>query len=63
MFGKTSLLILIGFISIFSVYQLRLTRAVISATDSFNYYYSKTLVHETAVSAMNIGALSLWGIT
>jgi len=60
MFGKTSLLILIGFISIFSVYQLRLTRAVISATDSFNYYYSKTLVHETAVSAMNIGASKVW---
>ncbi|CUT02364.1 hypothetical protein [Candidatus Chrysopegis kryptomonas] len=60
MFGKTSLLILLGFITAFSVYQIRLTRAVISATDSFNYYYSKTLVHETAVSAMNIGVNKVW---
>ncbi|MCX7762495.1 MAG: hypothetical protein RMJ81_07825 [Candidatus Kryptonium sp.] len=60
MFGKTSLLILIGFITAFSIYQLRLTRAVISATDSFNYYYAKTLVHETAVSAMNIGVSRVW---
>ncbi|CUT03063.1 hypothetical protein [Candidatus Kryptobacter tengchongensis] len=60
MFGKTSLLILIGFMTAFSIYHIRLTRAVISATDSFSYYYSKTLVHETAVSAMNIGVSRLW---
>ncbi len=60
MFGKSSLLILIGFITAFSIYQLRMTRAVMSATDSFNYYYAKTLVHETAVSAMNIGVSKVW---
>lgn len=60
MFGKASLLILIGFITAFSIYQVRLTRAVISATDSFNYYYMKTLVHESAVSAMNVGVSKLW---
>ncbi len=60
MFGKASLLIIIGFIAALSVYQLRLTRAVISAADSFNYYYTKTLIHESAVSAMNIAVSKLW---
>ncbi len=60
MFGKASLIILIGFITAFSIYQVRMTRAVISATDSFNYYYMKTLVHESAVSAMNVAVSKLW---
>ena len=44
-----------GFALAFSVYQLNISRAVLSSTDNFNEYYMETLVHESALTAMNMG--------
>ncbi|MBD3288972.1 hypothetical protein GF337_09230 [candidate division KSB1 bacterium] len=60
MIGKSALIVVFGFILSFSVYQLRLNKALLSATDTFNYYYMKTLVHEEALNAMNFGINKIW---
>jgi hypothetical protein len=60
MSGKGAILIVIAFMMSFSYYQLRLSRAVLSATDNFNYYFVKTVVHQSALSAMNIGINKVW---
>jgi hypothetical protein len=60
MFGKGSLIIVIGFVMAFSIYQLKLSKAVNATTDNFNYYYIRSLVHEEALSAMNFGINKVW---
>lgn len=60
MIGKGALLIVLGFISAFSVYQLKLTRTSVNATDNFNSQYERTLTHESALSAMNMGVTEVW---
>ena len=60
MFGKGTLIIVIGFVSAFSLYQLKLSRAVMSASDNFNYYFTRTQVHEQALTAMNFGINKVW---
>jgi len=58
--GKASLIVVIGFMSILSLYQLNLSRRINSAFDSFNQSYMKTIVHESALTAMNFGVNKLW---
>ena len=60
MFGKGSLLIVFSFILSFSVYQLKLSKAVTSTSDNFNQYYMRTLIHEEALNAMNFGINKVW---
>lgn len=60
MLGKGSLIIVFSFAAAMSIYQLKLNRAVTTTSDSFNYYYTRTLVHENALSAMNIGINKIW---
>lgn len=60
MFGKGTLIVVFGFILSFSIYQLNLNKAVLSATDTFNYYYMSTIVHEEALNAMNFGINKIW---
>ncbi|MBN2008346.1 hypothetical protein JW960_03250 [candidate division KSB1 bacterium] len=60
MFGKGVLIIVVGFVASFSIYQLNLSRSVMSTTDNFNYYYTRTVVHEQALTAMNFGVNKVW---
>ncbi|GEM_PF-486412 len=60
MIGKSALLVILGFISAFTVYQLKLVQTAVNATDNFNREYLNTLVHESALSAMNIGITEVW---
>ncbi len=60
MFGKGSLLMVFGFILTFSVYQNKLNHSVLRSADNFNMYYMKTIVHETALTAMNFGINRVW---
>ncbi len=60
MVGKGALIVVFGFILSFSIYQVRLNKAVISAADTFNYYYMRTVVHEEALNAMNFGVNKIW---
>jgi len=60
MVGKGAIIAVFGFALAFSVYQLRISRAVISTTDNFNQYYIETLVHQTALSGMNFGINKVW---
>ncbi len=60
MFGKGSLILVLGAVITFSLYQVKLNRAVLSTTDNFNYHYMKTMAHETAQSAMNYAVNDVW---
>ena len=60
MFGKGALIIVLGAVITFSLYQVRLNRAVLSTTDNFNYHYIKTLIHESSQSAMNYAVNDVW---
>ncbi len=60
MLGKGSLIIVMAFVVAISTYQLKLNKSVLSASDNFNYYYMRTMVHENALSAMNFGINKVW---
>ena len=60
MTGRGILILVFSFMVAFSIYQLRLSKAVVSASETFYYSYTKTLVHESALSAMNIGINKVW---
>lgn len=60
MFGKGALIVVMGFSIIFAVYQLNLRQARISTSDDINLQYTRMRVHETAISAMNIGINKIW---
>ncbi|RMG40422.1 MAG: hypothetical protein D6732_03255, partial [Methanobacteriota archaeon] len=60
MFGKGTFIIVIGFTLALSVYQLKLTKSALSVTDNFNREYVDTKIHESTLSAMNIGITKVW---
>ena len=60
MFGKGALIWVAGFAMIFSLYSQKLNRLAVSAGDNFNEHYMSTLVHEAAMSAMNIAVNDVW---
>jgi hypothetical protein len=65
MLGKGAILTVFGFILIFSMYQVRMSRNVLATSDNFNAQYMETLVHETANGAMNAAINKVWdkGVT
>lgn len=60
MFGKGSLLAVFGFITAFSIYQLKLNNAITAVSDNFNEYYVQTVVHQEVINAMNFGVNKVW---
>jgi hypothetical protein len=60
MFGKGSLLVVFGFILAFSIYQNKMGQAVRASSDNFNQYYTSTMIHESAISGLNIGVNKVW---
>ena len=44
MFGKGALIMVMGAVIIFSLYQLKLNRSVLSTTDNFNRQFTKTSI-------------------
>ena len=53
MFGKGALIIVMGAVIIFSLYQLKLNRSVLSTTDNFNRQFTRTSIEAASQSAMN----------
>jgi hypothetical protein len=53
MFGKGALIIVMGAVIIFSLYQLRLNRSILATTDNFNRQFTRTSVEAASQSAMN----------
>ena len=60
MLGRGALIAVIGFAVAFSVYQIKLNRAVVLNQDNYNKYYSETVVHDAVLSAMNVGINKVW---
>ncbi|MEJ2536313.1 MAG: hypothetical protein P8048_04550, partial [Calditrichia bacterium] len=60
MVGKGALLIVFGFIMAFSMYQLKMSHNVLATSDNFVNNYMETLLHETALSAMNLAINKVW---
>jgi len=60
MFGKGALIVVMGFSIAFSMYQLKLNSAVLSTRDSFNAYYMRTQVQQTALNSINYGLNQMW---
>lgn len=60
MFGKGALIYVAGFAIVFGIYQAKLGTLSVSAADNFNSYYMETLVHESAVSAINYAINDIW---
>jgi hypothetical protein len=53
MFGKGAMIMVMGAVIIFSLYQLKLNRSVLSTTDNFNRQYTRTTIEAASQSAMN----------
>ena len=62
MFGKGALIFVVGFAIIFSIYRLRLDNIILDSKENFDYYYMYTVVHESAVTAMNFGVNKVWAL-
>jgi len=60
MLGKGAILTVFGFILAFSAYQVRMSSNVLRTSDNFNESYVETLMHETALSAMNLAVNKVW---
>jgi hypothetical protein len=60
MVGKGALLVVFGFILAFSMYQLKMSHNVLATSDNFVNYYMETLIHESALSAMNLAINKVW---
>ncbi|MDP8209118.1 MAG: hypothetical protein P9L92_20815 [Candidatus Electryonea clarkiae] len=60
MFGKGIMIYVVGFGIVFSMYQLKLNRIMVRASDNFNMNYMKTLVHEAAMTGANFGINEVW---
>jgi len=58
--GKAALIFVIGFIIIFSYYHYKLSVMTVDAAENYNVNYVEALVHEAAVSAMNIAVNKVW---
>ncbi len=60
MLGKGAILTVFGFILAFSMYQVRMSSNVLATADNFNTEFVETLIHETALSAMNLAINKVW---
>jgi hypothetical protein len=60
MLGKGAILTVFGFILAFSMYQVRMSSNVLATSDNFNRQYVETLIHESAISAMNYAINKAW---
>ncbi|MBN2366306.1 MAG: hypothetical protein EH225_10135 [Calditrichaeota bacterium] len=63
MLGKGAILTVFGFILAFSMYQVRMSSNVLATSDNFNGEFVKTMIHETAISSMNMAINKIWQIS
>jgi hypothetical protein len=65
MLGKGAILTVFGFILAFSMYQVRMSSNVLTTSDNSSSQYLEALMHETAMSAINIAINKVWdqGVT
>ncbi len=60
MFGKGAIVTVVGFMVVFSTFQLKLSGTIVRNTDNFNRQYSESLVRQAAVSSMNYAINWVW---
>lgn len=60
MVGKGALLVVFGFILAFATFQVKMSSNVLATSDNFTNNYMETLIHETALSAMNLAVNKVW---
>ena len=60
MFGKSALLVVMGFMFAFSSYQVNMSRTVINNTDNFSRQYVNTVVQQSALGGMNYAINEVW---
>lgn len=60
MWGKGALIAILGFTMTFSFYKLNLSQSVITTDDHINVQYMRTILHQNAVSGINIGIHKAW---
>ncbi|MBN1348169.1 hypothetical protein JXJ21_02045 [candidate division KSB1 bacterium] len=58
--GKASLIMILGFAYIFSIYQSNMGNVTTRSLDNYAEYYSKVIAREIAVSGMNIIAAKIY---
>lgn len=60
MLGRGAIIIVFSFVVAIAGYQVKLNKAVLATKDNFNFQYKKAQLHETSLSAMNIGINEVW---
>ncbi len=60
MVGKGALLVVFGFIMAFAIFQVKMSSNVLATSDNFSSNYMETLIHETALTAMNLAVNKVW---
>ena len=60
MLGKGAIIVVFGFILAFSTFQIKMSSNVLATSDNFTNNYMETLIHETAISAMNMAVNKVW---
>ncbi|MBN2008343.1 hypothetical protein JW960_03235 [candidate division KSB1 bacterium] len=58
--GQASLIMVMGFAYLFSIYQLKTGNVTTNAVENYVEYYSRTVSHEIAMSGMNIAAAKVY---
>ena len=60
MLGKGAILVVFGFILAFSSFQVKMNGNVLATSNNFNDQYMSSLIHETALSAINLAINKVW---
>jgi hypothetical protein len=60
MVGKGAIIVVFGFVLAFSTFQIKMSNNVLATSDNFTNNYMDALIHETAVSAMNMAVNKVW---
>jgi hypothetical protein len=60
MFGKGALLVTLSFAISFSIYQLKMSRAVVNAADNFVQQYANERLYHAKISALDMGIAKMW---
>ena len=60
MLGKGAIIVVCGFILAFSTFQIKMSSNVLATSDNFANNFMESLIHETALSAMNMAVNKVW---
>ena len=60
MFGKGAIITVVGFMVVFSTFQLKLSGTIVRNSDNFNRQFTESMVRHATVSAMNYAINWVW---